>query len=406
MLGVLADLDSAHRRRLADFLVERCSVVLVAAVGIDRAHRMFTVLNDTGKPLARNDILKAELLGSVPERSIATACSEWDGIEARLGKDFESLFSHIRSMYGRPGGHVIAGIRAIAAESGGAEAFIGKVLAPAAAILDDVRQARHAGSAHSAAITRTLRYLLWLPASDWMPCAMLWWLGNKDPVELAWFLQGLERLAYGLRILGLGASRRAQRFGAVVTAIRNGVDLKAAGSPLNLSREELRVIDYNLRDLHLRSAPLCKLLLLRLNDEITGGPQNLSIGDFTIEHVLPKKHGIGSPWRKSFPDAQEREQCTEALGNLVLVTKTQNDKAANLDFARKHAIYFAPGDGSRLAVNDYVRRQTAWTPKQVGERDADLMGRLQALWGFGGGESRRNTADAPGGRRGRRIKAA
>ena len=266
-------------------------------------------------------------------------------------------------------------IRAIAAESGGAEAFIGNVLAPAAAILDDLRHARHAGSPHSAEITRTLGYLLWLPASDWVPAAMLWWLGKgKDPAQLARFLQALDRLAYGLRILGLGSNRRTQRFGSVITAIRNGADLEAAGSPLALSREELRNIDYNLKDLHARSAPLCRLVLLRLNDEIAGSRQSLPLDELTVEHVLPKKPGPGSQWRSCFPDAQERDPCTQALGNLVVVTKAQNDKAANLDFARKHAIYFATAGAPTPAINEYVRGQKEWTPAQVRERDADLRG--------------------------------
>ena len=72
----------------------------------------------------------------------------------------------------------------------------------------------------------------------------------------------------------------------------------------------------------------------------------MQIGELTVEHVLPKKHGAGSAWRGAFPDAQEREQCTEALGNLVLVSKAQNDKAGNLEFARKHAIYFPPSGGA------------------------------------------------------------
>jgi hypothetical protein len=409
--GALLDLDAAQRRRLADFLLERCSVVLVATIGIDRAHRMFMVLNDTGKPLARNDILKAELLGGVAARGSAPACAVWDAVEGRLGHEFESLFSHIRAMYGRPGSHVIAGIRTIAAESGGAEAFIGNVLAPAAAILDDLRHARHAGSPHSAEIARTLGYLLWQPASDWVPAAMLWWLGRgkDDPAQLARFLQALDRLAYGLRILGLGSNRRMQRFGSVISAIRNGADLEAAGTPLALSREELRNIDYNLRDLHARSAPLCRLVLLRLNDEIAGGRQSLPLDDLTVEHVLPKKPGPGSQWRSCFPDAQERDPCTQALGNLVLVTKAQNEKAANLDFARKHAIYFATAGAPAPAINEYLRRQKEWTPAQVRERDADLMRRLQTLWGFGGGESRRNAgepADAEPARRGRPTRAA
>ena len=213
-LAALLDFDAAQRRRLVEFLLEHCAVVLVATMGIDRAHRMFMVLNETGKPLARNDILKAELLGSIPGGVAGSACATWDAVETRLGAEFESLFSHVRTMYGRASSQVIAGVRAVTAECGGAEAFIGNVLAPSATILDDLRHARHAGSVHSADIARTLTYLSWLPASDWIPPAMLWWLAKgKDPAELAWFLQRLDRLAYGMRILGLGASRRAKRFG-------------------------------------------------------------------------------------------------------------------------------------------------------------------------------------------------
>jgi hypothetical protein len=388
-LSALLDFDAGQRRRLAEFLLEHCAVVLVATVGIDRAHRMFMVLNETGKPLARNDILKAELLGSIPGGVAGSACATWESVETRLGTEFESLFSHIRTMYGRSSAQVMVGVRAVAVECGGAEAFIGNVLAPSAAILDDLRHARHSGSVQSAAIARTLSYLSWLPASDWVPPVMLWWLGKgKEPAELAWFLQSLERLAYGLRILGLGASRRAKRFGTIISAIRNGADLKATGSPLNLLRDEIRNIEHSLKDLHARSAPLSKLVLLRLNDEMAGRPQNLPMGELTVEHVLPKKHGTGSAWRGAFPDAQERDQCTEALGNLVLVSKAQNDKAGNLDFARKHAIYFPASGGPTLAINEYVRRQKAWTSAQVKERDTDLMKRLNALWGFGG-EGRR-----------------
>ena len=77
-LSALLDFDAGQRRRLAEFLLERCAVVLVATVGIDRAHRMFMVLNETGKPLARNDILKAELLGSIPGGVAGSACATWE----------------------------------------------------------------------------------------------------------------------------------------------------------------------------------------------------------------------------------------------------------------------------------------------------------------------------------------
>ena len=63
---------------------------------------------------------------------------------------------------------------------------------------------------------------------------------------------------------------------------------------------------------------------MRLNDLRTG--KAVSTGDLTVEHVLPKKLSAGSPWRPWFPIPEVRERCTDSLGNLVLVTKEQNDK--------------------------------------------------------------------------------
>ena len=62
----LSSLDEADRRRLADYLCDQCHFVVVLTRDIDRAHRLFTVLNERGRALQRNDILKAELLKSIP----------------------------------------------------------------------------------------------------------------------------------------------------------------------------------------------------------------------------------------------------------------------------------------------------------------------------------------------------
>jgi Protein of unknown function DUF262/Protein of unknown function (DUF1524) len=385
LLEALAEYDPPQRRRFADFLLDKCHVVvLVATAGMDRAHRMFTVLNATGKPLARNDILKADLLGSVPTAALARTTAAWDDAEVRLGGDFESLFSHIRTVYSRSSVHVISGIKEIAAQQGGSAAFIERILQPAAAAFDDIRHARHTGSPHSRAIVTSLRYLGWLRGGDWVPPAMLWWLEKgRDAAELAWFLGALDRLAYGLRLLGIGTRRRANRFWAVVQAIRQGEDLKSVDGPLNLTRAELRTIHHNLRDLHARSAPMAKLVLLRLNDHAAGSPQNLAMEDLTVEHLLPRKPGANSVWRTLFPEAAERDQCTESLGNLVLMTRAQNDRAGNLDFARKKEVLFKAGTTQPLPINDYVRRQTDWRATQILDREAEVLHRLDQLWAIG-----------------------
>jgi len=377
--AALADYDLAQRRRLIDFLLDHCCVVLVATTGIDRAHRMFTVLNATGKPLARNDVLKAALLGSTP-----TARALWTEAETRLGDDFEALFSHIHAMYGRPGARVISDVMEIADASGGAQAFIERVVRPAAVVLDDLRRAHHEGSSQSAAITRYLRYFGWHSSADWIPPAMLFWLERgDDAAELAWFLGALDRLAFAIRILGVGGTKRTRRFGAVVTAIRDGRELRGSDSPLALTRQEQRTIQHNLRELHARNPPAAKHVLLRVGDAMAGEPQSASVfADITVEHVLPRKLAARSQWRGWFPDHEEREQCTESLGNLVLVTKAQNDKAGNLDFARKHEVYFNTPGAPVLLINEDLRGRGDWTPEQIRKREAKLLRQVEALWSF------------------------
>jgi hypothetical protein len=358
---------------------------MVATTDIDRAYHTFTVLNTAGKPLARNEVLKALLLGRVPDDAAPRCLDIWKEAEARLGADFESLFSHIRAMYGRLGGQVIAGITEIARANGGAQVFIQSILRPAARILDDIGNARHSGSPHSAAIAGHLRYLSLHSFSDWIPPAMLWWLNRgEDAKSLERFLARLDRLAVGTRILGIGGSKRTRRFDAVITAIREGRDLFAPDSPLEFSRHDLRTIQHNLRDLHVRNASTAKHLLLRLTDVRAGKPQSLSLpNDMTVEHVLPRTLRGNSEWRASFPDPEERELCTESLGNLLLVTKAQNDKASNHDFARKQQVYFNTRGAPIPTINEDLRGRTEWKPADIRTRETALLQLIEEVWQFG-----------------------
>ena len=179
-------------------------------------------------------------------------------------------------------------------------------------------------------------------------------------------------------------------------ALRQGDDLRGPASPLRLTRDEQGTIRHNLRDLHARSAPLAKLVLLRVNEAMAGGPQGLPIDDLTVEHLLPRKPAGNSRWREWFPDPAERGQCTESLGNLVLMTKVQNDKAGNQDFARKQEVMFKTGGTLALPINDYVRGQTEWRAAQIRAREAELLDHIYRLWDISPPPPRPDGASRPG----------
>jgi len=380
-LAELADLEAADRPRFIDFLLDHCCVASVITDDIDRAHQLFTILNARGKPLGRKDILKAALLGGIAAGEAKRAAAIWQELEARLGDELESLFSYVRSMYGRAGSHVISSIKQIAADHGGALAFLEQILKPAATVLDELRRAQPT----AAGLANSLVYLNRLRFSDWIPPAMLWRLKRGDDgAEFAWFMAALDRLALGIRLLGLGAHKRASWFGAVTTAIRNGDDLKAANGVLNFSRADVRTIQYNLRDLHARDPSTAKQLLLRLTDHMAGDPQSLSFpDDMSVEHVLPRKTGANSQWRGWFPDSSEREVYTESLGNLMLVTKSQNDRAGNQDFQRKLEVYFKTPAAPQPALNEALRGLSEWKAPQIKAREAELFHLIEGVWNFG-----------------------
>ena len=367
--------------RMASFIGQHCQVALISAEGIDRAYRIFMVLNDRGRPLQRNDILKAQIIAQIDESARAEADSIWDRTDALLGPDFEALFSHIRAAELGPKSQIITGVREVIANAGGGRAFVEDMLEPYGRAFHALRNAQHAGAPQSAEIRRLLTYLGWLSGADWVPPALLWWrLNEGDPEKLHAFLQALERLSYALRLLGIGADKRASRYRAVVQAIHRGTVMDDPRSPLELGRDELRNILYNLRNLHLRSPLVCKLVLLRLNDELAGSLQSLPAADFTVEHVLPQKPGRSSAWRAWYPIAEERERCTNSIGNLVLVRRRQNENARNRELPDKLEVYFGGANADAPLITAELNGISEWRPEQVMAREQRLLAIVKSIW--------------------------
>lgn len=389
--GIAGEYSEAERRRLIDFLLDDCCVDVLLTSGIDRAHRMFTVLNTAGKPLTRNDILKAQLHSGVTGPRLDRLVAMWEDAESLLGRNFEGLFSHIRTMHARTSPDVITAIGEIAKQVGGGPAFVERILHPAAPIFADIRAAHHTGSPCSEAIASSLSYLGWVRGSDWVPAVLLWWLEKgKDAAALQQFLYSIERLTYALHIQKRSPKRRHSRMSAVMYAIRQGQDLTAAPSPMELGQDEVHTLHYNLRDMHKRDAKVAKLVLMRLNDALAGRRQNLDGKALTVEHILPRRPGAS--WRAAFPDPIERDRLTSSLGNLVLVPRSLNGKAGNQDFPRKKHVLF--GNGFHLPINDFVHRQEEWTAAQIEAREAELLRLLDQIWQIGPPSSRKAAAQA------------
>ncbi len=372
--------------QLVTFLLDRCYCALITTRSIDRSHQIFSVLNDRGRPLGRSDILKAQILGAIPGEQRQHYSNVWRDLERRMGGSLDSLLSHIRTIEGRSRNRIIHDIRAIVDQCGGPAAFIEKLLEPCGAILESIQMIAQGNSLSpaspaanlSTAARQHIAYLDWLGTTDWVAPLVLWWRKvDGEPLALETFLSRLDRFAYSLRLLGVGADKRTTRYQTILDAIRAD-NLPDKGGPLDITRDEERLVVYNLRNIHARNQLTCKLLLLRLNDALAGSPQRLDASDLTVEHILPQKIPRKSLWRDWFPDADERARCTQSIGNLALVPRSVNERARNLEFGQKKEIFFAHGAMPHI-TRDIADRLT-WHPADVQERESRLFDMLEELW--------------------------
>src|SRR6185312_15756754 len=180
---------------------------------------------------------------------------------------------------------------------------------------------------------------------------------------------------YLTRLLCAGSGKRVRRFADLVKAIRSGEPIDETHAALQLTRDEARSIAFHLKDFHKRNPKACRLLLLRLGDELGGAPATVDPDLYTIEHVLPQRPSSSSVWRQWFPNAEERSSLVESLGNLVLITQQDNDKARNASWETKKEIYAkAAGKAPLLAITRDVLNQREWRRAEIEAREQRLIG--------------------------------
>ncbi|MBR2535533.1 MAG: DUF262 domain-containing protein [Hyphomicrobium sp.] len=373
LVSELSTLKDDQRSALFDFITERCIAAVLVSHNIDRAHRMFVVLNERGKRLQRDDILKADILSRVPQADVKWIAEKWDQTGAALGKDFEVFFSHVRKIYGYDNRQVVSGVRSVIDDAGGAEPFINKVFVPLSQTYQIIRSAE--GQGVTPEIARRLQYLNRLADGDWAPAAMLALAEReKDPERTALLISEIDRMAHVMRLLCAGTGKRVRRFADIIDVIRSGAAVDATHPVFQLAREETRSIAFHLKDLHKRGPKICKLLLLRLGDQISGSFAACDPESYTIEHILPQRPSATSEWRVWYPTAEERSQSVESLGNLVLISQDQNDKARNASFAAKQAIYTQTSDSAPLLpITAEVLQSAQWQRADIEARETRLL---------------------------------
>ncbi len=383
----LSSYDEEQRDRLAQFLGQRCYLVVVSTTDRDSAYRIFSVLNDRGLDLSHADILKSDVIGAIDEAEQLEYANKWEQAEEYLGREaFEALFAHIRMIYckAKLSETVLKEFREHVVPKHTPKKLIDEVLVPYTEAYADTRRAAFkAASPHTRQINRTLSWLNQIDNVDWIPPALACLNGYQDqPDDILRFLKDLERLAASMMIRRVYRTSRIGRYGDLLKDMEKGADLYRDGSPLQLTKEERRktVDQLDGAVYTLRNVP--KYVLLRLDDFLSDEGATYDHAVISTEHVLPQTPAAKSEWLRVFPDDKERQELTHRLGNLVLLSRRKNSRAQNYDFKVKKNRYFATTNegASPFVLTNQVIQEDFWTPDVVRKRQLQLLGKLKDLW--------------------------
>ncbi|MGL2474526.1 DUF262 domain-containing protein [Helicobacter pylori] len=123
-------------------------------------------------------------------------------------------------------------------------------------------------------------------------------------------------------------------------------------------------------------------------------PKRIQKDDFHVEHILPQNPDPSSQWVKDFSE-EERELYAHSLANLTLLGGTRNTQASNKDFKEKKEIYM--GNAVKLGKDkrgrekpfkvmtcykmtiDIAHHYTEWTPKSLEKRKEELIQIIESV---------------------------
>lgn len=377
----LATMSAPARHRLAEFILQRCFVTVSAVEDEEDARIIFAVSQTTGLRLGPVDLFKADVLSALKPQSRRECARIWERCQAEVGPEsFQELLGHLRSLMTRRLKRDLMELelwRSFRLDRH-AEAFVRRELPMRVGQLKRIDAASLAQTPRYQPANRRLQYLGWVTHRGWVP-PLLHWLSTHDeePAGLVDFLVRLERLAYYHMIVGTDGDERDRRYLRIISDIDNGRSFQA-GSSLALSATEVRQMREALGGPKLVKRRLKVNLMLRINGALEGDETPRSTPAGTLEHVLPQGPARNGAWALAIPDPAEHARLKHSLGNLSVLTESENAAADNRDYASKRPILAA----SPFVISRRLAQAPEWTAEAIDARTLELIDVLMRSMGL------------------------
>lgn len=380
--------DKEQLMNFGSFLVTRCYLVAVYTASQPSAFRVFSVMNSRGLDLLTTDIVKADIIGSIPDEEREIYTEKWEELEIQTTREgFNDVFSHTRMIFAKSKAKrsLLDEFREHVLHDKNPKTVVDDILEPFSEAYSVLKNCRYASTRNSAEINTLLAYISKIDNSDWMPVAIRFFAEFKNNSDyILWFIKKLERLASYLHSTSKDINARIERYSRILNEMdaNPNHDLFSPLTTIDLMiSEKTEFIDVLNGDIYRMTPRRRNYIILRLDTFVSDGSAVYDSSILTIEHVLPQTVNIGSYWDNNWPDLSEREYWLNKISNLVPLNRRHNSEAKNYDFEIKKEKYFTSKNGtSSYSLTTQVLNAKDWTPSYVKSRQEHLLNVFREKW--------------------------
>ncbi len=390
-----------------EWLYSNVKFITIICPSIDKALRIFNVLNARGLPLNATDIFKGELLKKLTEeKEQEELATRWENLRQKCldnGFAMETLFSQYL-VYLEPKTSREKMDKRLNTQ-------FDKLQKSPLEYLDGVEDFYNAYSEVLEMQDRHAYLLSYVATGYWRVVLYASLLHHYSDQDIEVLKELLVKFYYQHWIAGRTNSKIEQTCCNIINALKEKKSIENIASIVKKYLDNNNVTQHfkeNLEDDHLYTKfyfingktakknswvkPILILVNYFMSDD--ANPTYIKMDDdLHVERILPQKPDPSSQWVKDFSE-EERELYTHSLANLTLLGGKKNTKALsqvlNQDFKEKKEIYMGKTialDNKKtfkvmtcydMTKND-VCRYTEWTPKSLEKRKEELIQIIESV---------------------------
>jgi hypothetical protein len=380
------------------YLRSNVLLIYVCADELEDAFRLFTVMNSRGVKLRNSDIIKAENLGSILDNNKRLEwAKKWEETESYFAEDFDAFLSHLRTILVKQKAAVSllkefedniynptsydrtnktkTKLPPLLNKGEDTFKFVDKYKKHYEQLFDN----ENYDLTRSFELNNYLHLMKKGFEADYWVAPLLRFYDKFKTNKLIDFVKALDNKFANDWLVGFTPTTRIENVNAIIQAIddaKTSVDVIQSDT-LSVNKADLA----NVLEGNIYGRRAARYVLLKVDLLFHGHTTKLEMPEtISIEHILPQNPYDGSQWKIDFTDT-EREDWTNKIGNLVLISRRKNSAQGNKDYAEKKDRYFKNNvELFSNSVRIYNQFQT-WTLADLTKNHSEIL--MKIKHGFG-----------------------